>query len=349
MTIRTTFPTLPYLPSLAALMLAVTACSGGDGDAKTIENSPFEAGSQSIQQNLSQVALPIDPIDLSTAYTFVPAEKSNLGECGFASLDAVDQLLKRQTENTVFETTLIEPNECVWSNAYTWSVSVARVPIANKISPETDRYNLDIEPNVQTLSSPGQDAVMLSDQILQGPYAVYFESEGKQLQIRLLGVATSSEKLAAFAETVAGNSDAIMVLPEQSSISNEPTLEPCEVLNGAHIASVFASSEAFSAGALQETSSCEYAGFDANGNRLTLSISFSGDALEPRRLNAYETPERLDEFATPVFRVASGSRSTVYGIDHPNGHIMINVNGPVQDEDERLSKLISNLTSRLLF
>ena len=326
---------------------AITACGGGSGDTSTLPIGAEETASQSIKQYVSQASLPTDPIDLSTAYTFVPEENSNLGECGFASLDAVNQLLKRQTENTVLETALIEPNECVWSNAYTWSVSVTRVPIADKLSPETDRYNLDIEPNVQTLPSLGQNAVMLSDQILQGPYAVYFEQEDKQLQIRLLGVATSAEQLTVFADTVADNADASLEPPQQSSMSNEPILEPCQILNGAHMASVFASSEAFSAGALQETSSCEYAGFDAEGNRLTLSISYSGDTLEPQRLSAYSAPERLDGLAAPVFRTKSGSRITVFGIDHADGHILITVSGMVPDEDERLSKLLSNLISRL--
>ena len=121
-------PLLGHIAKMTAIACGVSLISACGGAPDTDLNA--QPQDQNPSYDPDSITLPMDPIDLSTAYAFVPTERPALGACGFASIDAVNQIPKRLSANTAFSTSLIEANECGWSNDYAGNVAVQRVPFA---------------------------------------------------------------------------------------------------------------------------------------------------------------------------------------------------------------------------
>ncbi|MEM7492148.1 MAG: hypothetical protein AAF296_02130 [Pseudomonadota bacterium] len=332
-------------PATAGIILAalLTAACGSDSANDTQANHSETTNSKA----WTSVDIPETPIDLSTAYTYVPEARPTGLTCAFATDDAVNAIRKRPMASAPFTVSFTDTDECRWSNEFAMSVSVKRKRLSDKKDPSTDRYNLDIEPEITTLSAPGSNAVVLSDEILQGPYALYFETDTYQLQIGLLGIATNQDRLVAFANEVATNATATIEVPSAPEPAPGPTLKPCEVLSGENIGALFSSDAPFSAEGSVELSLCEYKGSDANSNQISISITYSGNSLEPGDITAYNTPERLEGFSLPVFYNASGGTRSTYGIDHETGHIIIRVTRFGSQDDSDIRAILTNLVGRL--
>lgn len=326
------------LASCALLTLA--ACSDASAEGAGSGGSGSGAG-----------ALPTDPIDLTTAYIYVPEEKLDMSglTCPFASNEDVNAIYRTILGNAPFVVDKLETDRCVWNNGSAVSMSIERRSLSDKKDPATDKYNLDIEPEIIPLDGPGENAVILTDEVLQGPYSLYFETGGNQINIRLTGLISTKEKLGRLAETVAEKADAVITGPdaEGSASPAGPTLEPCEPYNADQIAQLFGNKEPVTAGGLKDLSTCTYEGSGNPGGIRELHFKYSAEAFNLSRFSPYGEPDKLDRFSVPVYSKATTSYQTTYAIDLGEGHVVLSARfADIEQDEEAVAQLIRNLIER---
>ncbi len=320
---------LRYSCAVTCALIALAAC----GDSSTDTGGTPSAQNAVANGKVQAASLSMETINLAEAYAPLTGQAKTVPVCPWLSDASAKAAVDVVMTNQPMVRRKVTPDECMWNVNIGFALSVRSTPLANAGSPSAVHYNMDVPPVLASQDGPGSEAVAILDPTWDAdkprPFAFVFNADNRQFRILTTGVKTSVDRLRAVADEIAG------ALPSATPVAEakdaEPTLDPC-VYQEAAVLALFngQAGDTLTPQAHLPTSSCKYQGYAGN-TRISLSIGFGGDPLDPPN-NMDPEYALVDGFGADVYmkdvsRAAGfGSSGRAYQIARPSGKIRVDLN-----------------------
>lgn len=340
--------TLHYARAAAftVFVMVLPACGDSSSDVDAQKVAVTDSKAQTVE-------LPLNPINLATAYAPLTGQAPSIPVCPWLSdasaAAAVDVVM---TDKPMVRRS-VTSSQCKWNVNLGFTLTIRSTPLVDAVSPSSIKYNMDVPPVLAPQDGPGSDAVAILDPTWDAknprPFAFAFNADNRQFKITTTGVKTSIDRLSAVADEIAA------ALPTATAVVEAkdavPTLDPC-VYQQATVVSLFngQAADVLTQEPYLPGSSCSYKGSVSN-RHVSFTVRFSADPLDPP--NGMD-PEYvlIDGFGADVYMKdtsqTAGTRTRrVYQIARPAGNIRVDLTmSEERFSEDAVIMILKNLIAR---
>ncbi len=347
------------LARLVVLSATLFVCSCGGGDAESsgsgadaAANGQTAANDGSASGSSVSTPLPTTPISASDAMGRTPPSVKETDPCPFLSDETARAAA---TTEYVLTRRRVSNAECVWNYNIGFQVSARVEPIASSRPFSDHAYNMDVPAVLQSMSSPGQNAVVLADTAFKGaprPYAFGFEQRDQRIVIYITGMRTSEAQLQAAAEEIA------------TRLPNAPTIEPqireetgafdpCATWTEASLRTLFNQPDSAVVGLAPSRTSCTYTIYFPRPSQNVVTVGLYIGEAQPDIIASLKgegwsevsgaTVPTVSLTTTDQFGISVQMRGVMHGAD-----VLASVSDKDGGKDAMVDALFANLKARVV-